>query len=131
MISNPSYVTLHNTTVMLNIPDGRTKQNHLSYWARQDRLAGKGPKQDSAKKEKQDGGVDDHRGLSLEEKKAKKKADKAKGADKAKAGAKEVRTLHTPHNETHILRKNYPHWASNSTQHAISCTVIARIDLQH
>eukprot|EP00754_Rhynchopus_humris_P001324 Rhum_TRINITY_DN10791_c0_g2::Rhum_TRINITY_DN10791_c0_g2_i1::g.39778::m.39778/K01885/EARS, gltX; glutamyl-tRNA synthetase len=63
--------------VMINIPDGKSKVNHLSYWARKDRLAGK---KVAAKETAKEAGKKDERGMTLEEKRAKKKQGKAKGA---------------------------------------------------
>eukprot|EP01061_Rhynchopus_euleeides_P034062 TRINITY_DN57748_c0_g1_i1.p2 TRINITY_DN57748_c0_g1~~TRINITY_DN57748_c0_g1_i1.p2 ORF type:complete len:815 (+),score=421.32 TRINITY_DN57748_c0_g1_i1:147-2591(+) len=77
--------------VMINIPDGKAKRNHLSFWARRDRLAGKvaEPAAKAAKKDDKKVAADE-RGMSLEEKRAKKKAEKSKGDAKKAEVKKEL-----------------------------------------
>eukprot|EP01060_Flectonema_neradi_P027060 TRINITY_DN366_c0_g3_i1.p1 TRINITY_DN366_c0_g3~~TRINITY_DN366_c0_g3_i1.p1 ORF type:complete len:798 (+),score=208.41 TRINITY_DN366_c0_g3_i1:46-2439(+) len=64
--------------IMIYIPDGKAKKPHLSAWVREARL-------NAAPVAKQASQPDD-RGMSLEEKRAKKKAMKVKSAAKAPAG---------------------------------------------
>eukprot|EP01064_Diplonema_japonicum_P039019 TRINITY_DN9672_c0_g1_i1.p1 TRINITY_DN9672_c0_g1~~TRINITY_DN9672_c0_g1_i1.p1 ORF type:complete len:789 (+),score=294.33 TRINITY_DN9672_c0_g1_i1:51-2417(+) len=73
---------------MLLIPEGKAKMNHLSYWARKQRLSGVAVKKAD---EKKDTKATDERGMSLEEKRAKKKAmkEQSKG-EKAPKGKVEL-----------------------------------------